>query len=106
MKNSIVADNLGFCFGCGIGVQGVEPDAREYECESCGEYQVYGAEELSTMFGARQILLDAKRGTRVMLHEKSKYCNFLSERGWKAILISREHFPDGRDGYLFRKDKK
>jgi len=28
----------------------VEPDAREYECELCGESQVYGAEELAIEF--------------------------------------------------------
>jgi CRISPR/Cas system-associated protein Cas10 (large subunit of type III CRISPR-Cas system) len=26
--------------------EGVEPDARKYECEVCGEPGVYGAEEL------------------------------------------------------------
>jgi len=36
----------GFCVACGIDVDGVEPDARKYECESCGERAVYGAEEL------------------------------------------------------------
>lgn len=39
-------DNPGFCISCGIDVEGVEPDAREYECECCGERTVYGAEEL------------------------------------------------------------
>lgn len=39
-------DNLGFCKECGAEAQGVEPDARNYECESCGEEQVFGAEEL------------------------------------------------------------
>lgn len=39
-------DNLGFCLACGAEAYGVEPDAREYECESCGEAKVYGAEEL------------------------------------------------------------
>ena len=39
-------DNLGFCTECGAEVQGVEPDARSYKCEECGEYGVYGAEEL------------------------------------------------------------
>ena len=39
-------DNLGFCIECGAEVQGVEPDARSYKCEECGEYGVYGAEEL------------------------------------------------------------
>lgn len=39
-------DNPGFCIACGADAEGVEPDARRYECESCGERQVYGAEEL------------------------------------------------------------
>lgn len=36
----------GFCLVCGVNVQGVEPDARKYKCESCGARAVYGAEEL------------------------------------------------------------
>lgn len=44
-------DNLGFCLACGAEVRGVEPDARKYECESCGECKVYGAEELLMMVG-------------------------------------------------------
>jgi hypothetical protein len=39
-------DNLGFCTACGEEADGCEPDAREYECESCGAFAVYGAEEL------------------------------------------------------------
>lgn len=39
-------DNPGFCVRCGAEADGVEPDARKYECESCGEPGVYGAEEL------------------------------------------------------------
>jgi hypothetical protein len=39
-------DDPGFCICCGANVLGVEPDARQYECESCGESGVYGAEEL------------------------------------------------------------
>ena len=30
-------DNLGFCLACGEEAMGVEPDARRYECESCGQ---------------------------------------------------------------------
>lgn len=40
---------MGFCIKCGSEAFGVEPDAREYECESCGENGVYGAEELLFM---------------------------------------------------------
>lgn len=38
--------NPGFCIACGDEVEGVEPDARRYECEGCGEKAVFGAEEL------------------------------------------------------------
>jgi hypothetical protein len=36
----------GFCLTCGAEAIGIEPDAREYECEVCGHCTVYGAEEL------------------------------------------------------------
>lgn len=39
-------ENLGFCLACGHEQGECEPDARRYRCESCGEFQVYGAEEL------------------------------------------------------------
>ena len=42
-------DNPGFCLACGQDADGCEPDARQYECESCGERQVYGAQELALM---------------------------------------------------------
>jgi hypothetical protein len=42
-------DNPGFCLACGADADGVEPDARQYECEICGEEQVYGAEEVLMM---------------------------------------------------------
>ena len=42
-------DCLGFYLACGEMAYGVEPDAREYTCESCGAPRVYGAEELLIM---------------------------------------------------------
>jgi hypothetical protein len=39
-------DDPGFCLACGLEHGGCEPDAREYECEGCGENEVYGDEEL------------------------------------------------------------
>jgi hypothetical protein len=41
-------DLTGFCLACGEETEPgtCEPDAREYECDVCGENQVYGAEEL------------------------------------------------------------
>jgi hypothetical protein len=40
-------DDPGFCIACGHEQGGCEPDARRYQCEACGERQVYGAEELA-----------------------------------------------------------
>lgn len=37
---------LGFCISCGHAADGVEPDACNYECESCGAKAVFGAQEL------------------------------------------------------------
>ena len=42
-------DHLGFCLACGEESHGVEPDARRYKCESCGEHKVFGAEEILVM---------------------------------------------------------
>lgn len=40
----------GGCLGCGkIIFGGVEPDAREYQCDYCGEHKVYGIDELLVM---------------------------------------------------------
>jgi hypothetical protein len=42
-------ENPGFCVACGADQEGCEPDARNYECESCGEKQVFGAQEVMMM---------------------------------------------------------
>lgn len=42
-------DYIGFCLSCGEEAYEVEPDARKYKCESCGEYRVFGAEEILIM---------------------------------------------------------
>jgi hypothetical protein len=42
-------DYVGFCLSCGSEASNVEPDARRYTCESCGDHAVYGAEELLMM---------------------------------------------------------
>ena len=39
-------ENVGACLECGEVAEGVEQDAREYECESCGCHKVYGVEEI------------------------------------------------------------
>jgi hypothetical protein len=48
------SDNMGFCISCGETADGVEPDARRYECDLCGEDRIYGLEELLIM-GALKI---------------------------------------------------
>jgi hypothetical protein len=51
--NAVAADDArGFCLACGAEAYNVEPDARGYKCESCGEHKVYGAEELLFMVSA------------------------------------------------------
>jgi hypothetical protein len=39
----------GICLACWEEQEGCEPDARNYECESCGEKQVFGAQEIVLM---------------------------------------------------------
>jgi len=40
-------DMEGICTACGESSSSpCEPDARNYECDSCGEFKVYGASEL------------------------------------------------------------
>lgn len=39
-------ENPGFCIACGADHYSCEPDAQNYECEDCGERQVFGAEEI------------------------------------------------------------
>ena len=39
-------DNTGFCVECAEEHDSCEPDMRNGKCESCGQYTVYGAEEL------------------------------------------------------------
>lgn len=41
--------NSGFCLACGEQAYNVEPDARRYECDSCGAHKVYGCQELLLM---------------------------------------------------------
>lgn len=42
-------EDPGFCLSCGEEAEGVEPDARGYKCEACGEPSVYGDEDLLIM---------------------------------------------------------
>jgi len=44
---ALMHDDCGFCLACGNDQHGVEPDARQYACDNCGESKVYGIEELA-----------------------------------------------------------
>lgn len=46
---AMVALDQGFCLACGSWQEGVEPDMRKGECESCGAHKVYGGDELVLM---------------------------------------------------------
>jgi hypothetical protein len=45
-RHAVSLDNPGFCLICGNEAEGVEPDTRNYVCDSCGAPQVFGADEL------------------------------------------------------------
>jgi hypothetical protein len=49
IEDAILDGTMGFCISCGCEAYGVEPDARKYRCEECGDLAVYGAEELVLM---------------------------------------------------------
>ena len=42
-------DYLGMCVSCGEFDEGYEPDARRCECPACGQFEVYGIEEVIMM---------------------------------------------------------
>lgn len=48
-RHMTTLDNPGFCTACGTEAEGVEPDARQYRCDECGDHAVYGADELALM---------------------------------------------------------
>jgi hypothetical protein len=39
-------EHAGLCLSCHAIEYGVEPDARCYECSDCGEFRVFGLEEV------------------------------------------------------------
>jgi len=45
-RSERTTDNPGFCLACGEEADGVEPDARNYECDACGAHKVFGAAEI------------------------------------------------------------
>lgn len=47
--DGLLEGDQGICLACGHHQDGCEPDAREYECEACGEMKVYGLEEALMM---------------------------------------------------------
>jgi len=57
---AVADDYIGICVRCGQEQEGVEPDARKYECDSCGANSVYGAEELLLATGAVQKFMGAR----------------------------------------------
>lgn len=49
--SQVSLESPGICVKCGGEQYGVEPDARRYVCEHCGEHGVYGIEELALELG-------------------------------------------------------
>lgn len=52
---------IGFCTSCGVEHDGIEPDAEECDCDSCGFSQVYGVESL-LLKGALTVMEETKNG--------------------------------------------
>ncbi len=48
-SEEVMEGTTGRCRACGEEAEGVEPDARNYECESCGKNEVFGLQELLIM---------------------------------------------------------
>jgi hypothetical protein len=48
-RRLVSLDNPGICFACGCDADSVEPDARRYVCETCGQPRVYGCENALLM---------------------------------------------------------
>ena len=47
IQSAMDDEMVGYCMACGeMSDDSVEPDARGYHCSSCGEDQVFGAEEI------------------------------------------------------------
>lgn len=38
-------DGGGICLECGEFAENVEPDARDYQCDSCEQWRVFGLDE-------------------------------------------------------------
>ena len=47
-----VDELIGFCTACGEEAHGIEPGTSNHVCETCGEWSVYGAKELSYQVAA------------------------------------------------------
>jgi len=47
--HEMVEESGGYCLACKLEAYGVEPDARNYVCDGCGEAKVFGIEELLLM---------------------------------------------------------
>ena len=44
-------NNQGICIKCHEVQDCIEPDAEHCKCDSCGEFEVFGAEQIILMFG-------------------------------------------------------
>ena len=98
-------NNEGLCMACGEIAECVEPDARKYECESCGESKVYGAQEALLMFvqmktrihvNQHKIRSNAKTGDRepvltVKTYKTNTYCKTVNIIGPCKVVYSPDN---------------
>ena len=45
-----------------------------------------------------------KKKLIMLVHEECKFFEWLGKRGWRAVSVERNRYPDGSDGYLFERD--
>ena len=48
--------------------------------------------------------IDTDKCIEVIVHEENEYLQWLKKRGFTAIKVLFNHFPDDRDAYLFRRE--
>lgn len=86
----------GFCISCGAYASPVEPDARNYKCEDCGQHTVFGAEELVVMGLVSTSEQNPKANGSTALHEAHTKFNFK-----KPKSVRRENLPINEHDELF-----
>ena len=95
--NNVHCMNMGVCIACGEERDSCEPDARNYECEYCGENQVQGwmvIMERGLWNEAKTILADAiaqRRADEVTRLEEGGIAKAIQEEDeWEKMSLDEQ----------------